>query len=138
MAEQIHGHALPALDVEDVLADPAGACPNCIRIVIERLRATLAEDPDRAQLLHELDVQRAAMATMLADERQMAAAHTQTRAALDAAREQVAHVRAQLLTEEARMLDARAHVNPRAKRSLDAAARRLRKLATDLDGENRA
>ena len=123
MAEQIHGHVPPNADVEDVLADPAGACPDCVRIVIERL-------------CHDLDVQRAAMATMLEDERQMQAAHDRTRAALDAAREQMRRVRAELLDAEARMLDARAYVNPRAKKQLDGAARRLRALATSLDGEN--
>lgn len=61
---------------------------------VRRLRATVAEDPERAQLLHELDEQRAAMATMLADERDMAAAHDRTRTERDAAREQVKRVRA--------------------------------------------
>ena len=53
-----------------------------------------------------------------------------------ATRAQMRHVRAELLAEEGRMLDARVHVNPRAKKQLDAAARRLRALATSLDGEN--
>lgn len=61
-------------------------CARCVGAEVQRLRATIAEDPDRAQLLHELDVQRAAMATMLADERQMAAARDQSRAERDAAR----------------------------------------------------
>lgn len=55
-------------------------------------------------------------------------------AELDAARERMRRVRAELLAAEARMLDARAFVNPRAKSHLDAAARRLRKLATALGG----
>lgn len=45
------------------------------------------------RLRHDLDVQRAAMATMLEDERQMQAAHDRTRAELDAARAEVERLR---------------------------------------------
>lgn len=41
MPEPIHGHMPPAADIDTVLADPAGACPDCVRIVVEQLRDAL-------------------------------------------------------------------------------------------------
>ena len=35
----IHGHMPPDADIEAILADPGGACPDCVRIVIEGFRA---------------------------------------------------------------------------------------------------
>src|SRR5690606_4249490 len=35
----IHGHMPPDADIETILADPGGACPGCVRIVIEGFRA---------------------------------------------------------------------------------------------------
>lgn len=46
---------------------------------------------------------------------------------------QVKRVREELIAEEARLLDARALVNPQKKRLLDDAARRLRVLADSID-----
>lgn len=190
MAEQIHGHMPPALDIEAVLADPDGACPDCIRLVIGQLTDALRlaeSDGDSARrdltgaykaLIGVMPGSRPASATAAAstaakmirdheaerrrvlDERDAARAErdeardlavqagesradeivraTNAEAALDATRAQMRHVRAELLAEESRMLDARVHVNPRAKKQLDAAARRLRALATSLDGENHA
>ena len=39
MVEQLTGHMPPDADIETILADPGGACPDCVRIVIEGLRA---------------------------------------------------------------------------------------------------
>lgn len=39
MAKQLTGHMPPDADIETILADPSGACPGCVRIVIEGLRA---------------------------------------------------------------------------------------------------
>src|SRR5690606_9245456 len=38
MAEQL-AHLPPDADIETILADPGGACPDCVRIVIEGFRA---------------------------------------------------------------------------------------------------
>ena len=39
MVEQLTGHMPPDADIETILADPGGACPGCVRIVIEGFRA---------------------------------------------------------------------------------------------------
>src|SRR5690606_24368220 len=43
MVEQLTGHMVPDADIETILADPGGACPGCVRIVIEGLRAEVEQ-----------------------------------------------------------------------------------------------
>lgn len=49
----IHGHMPPAADIETILADPGGACPGCVRIVIEGFRAEV----ERLRALRAKDLQ---------------------------------------------------------------------------------
>lgn len=43
MVEQLTGHMVPDADIETILADPGGACPGCVRIVIEGFRAEVEQ-----------------------------------------------------------------------------------------------
>lgn len=62
MAKQLTGYMPPDADIETILADPGGACPDCVRIVIEGLRAEvkrlckeldhLAEQVKRVREMH--------------------------------------------------------------------------------------
>src|SRR5690606_37638445 len=82
----ILGHMPPAADIETILADPGGACPDCVRIVIEGFRAEVE------RLRTELDETTAARDGDLV--RQLAEAWRER----DAARAEVERLRVELAT----------------------------------------
>ena len=65
MAEQLTGHMAPDADIEAILADPGGACPDCVRIVIEGFR----DEVERLRAEREIDL--AALRVAAADLKQV-------------------------------------------------------------------